>query len=249
VKYISKQCVILEKFKSLDSKDVFVDIYKNKVWGDLGNGSGSGSEPGYTYRLRETLNFLIKEHHIISMCDCPCGAGKWVNIFLQQLTDTGTSIKYTGIDVVENTLSKCSKVLEHHNKFHELSFLLMDITKDKLPQGYDMILCRDTMQHLSYSQIISALQNIAEANAKWVIIGGYFGDNKNIITGQYFDFNILEYPFMLRPYAVFSEHHLGLKENMKHLFMFKGDYFSTIDWISMKQRCDKSSNQSIQSPS
>ena len=89
----------------------------------------------------------------------------------------------------------------------------------------DLIMSRDTLQHLSFEIIFDTLKNLAKTNAKWYIIGGYDEDNNiNISNGEYFPFNISKKPFSIIPDSIVPENNEG-HETKKFLFIFNGDNF------------------------
>ena len=45
------------------------------------------------------------------------------------------------------------------------------MTSDAVPAGFDMVLSRDALQHLTFQQIHGALRRFAESDAKWTVIG------------------------------------------------------------------------------
>ena len=68
---------------------------------------------------------------------------------------------------------------------HFLSKLLK--TYDVLQCGIDLLLCRDTLQHLSLASCYSLLRNLSNANSKYYLIGSYVtGQNVAIREGEYF---------------------------------------------------------------
>lgn len=222
---------------------VFDGAYTNRIWGEKGNGSGDGSEPeGNTY-MRRILMYIIQKYNIRSICDAPCGAGKWIDVFLKELSDQGICIRYYGVDVAKEAVESSRKLLEKHKGKHEITVVHGDLTTDPLPQGFDLVFSRDALQHLSYGNIAKCLKNMSDANAKWCIIGGYWpGENKNIKDGAYFSFNITQHPFLLKPHKIFSEEH-DEKEEKKHLFLFTQDMIERIDWSNLSQRITQTRTQ------
>ena len=45
-------------------------------------------------------------------------------------------------------------------------FRLLSFAHEPLPGGYDLILCRDALEHLPYASIIAALENFASSSAR-----------------------------------------------------------------------------------
>ena len=57
-------------------------------------------------------------------------------------------------------------------------FLQMDVTIDPLPHA-DLILCRDCLVHLSYSNIARALANMKRSGARWIFTTHFLRINSN----------------------------------------------------------------------
>jgi SAM-dependent methyltransferase len=215
--------------------NVFNNAYTNRIWGGNGNGSGDGSEPTANANLMTTLIHIIKRYNIRRLCDAPCGAGKWMDAFLEELKHREIRIEYVGLDIADEAVSSAQQLLDKHNDFHSVTIQQADIGECQLPSSFDLILCRDALQHLSYMNIYKVIHNIAHAGSKWVIFGGYWpGDNHNIPDGNYFAFNITQPPFSLAPFKVYSEEHDD-KEERKHLFLFDRPNLDKIDWFRLKK--------------
>jgi hypothetical protein len=65
----------------------------------------------------------------------------------------------------------------------------------------DMLMCRDTLQHLSYKEIRAVLKNFAKSEIQWFLIGSYpeDPDNRDISPGDYFSINLEQSPFFMMP--------------------------------------------------
>lgn len=135
--------------------------------------------------LIDTLPVLFQEHHIQMLLDIPCGDFHWMmNVDLD-------GIAYIGADIVKDLVQK--------NKAHErpgVEFYHLDLLQDDLPQ-VDLVLCRDCLVHLSYSQISAAINNICRSNTSFLLTTTFPGrtSNRDITTGDWRPINLEISPF------------------------------------------------------
>lgn len=206
----------------MSRKLVFDAIYARNGWGTEGDGSGGGSEVTFTEHLRDMLMQIIAENNIKSMLDAPCGSCKWTSVMLQQLTSVVPDFHYHGIDVSDIPLSRAAV---NTRGIPNVTFSHADICSDPLPTGFNMVLCRDTIQHLSYRSAMEALKNIANTGAQWVVLGGYvFGTNESVEDGGSYPFNPCKAPFNLKPTTMlFEKRNPTAQATEKTLFVFDGN--------------------------
>jgi len=128
-------------------------------------------------------------------------------------------------------------LIQIEKKFNNTSwkFQLCDLSLCHLPLGYDLILVRDTLQHLSYSNIFTFLRNVKDNDAKYLMAGSNINthENNNIDNGARFDLNLLHTPFELPlPLESYSE---GLFERGgKYLLLWDLDQlrrWTPISWV------------------
>ena len=135
-------------------KNRFENIYKNRIWSDLGGGSGAGSTINYTDSVRSILREVINEYSIESMLDAPCGSFIWMPLMLRNVSEDfktrGKRFRYHGVDVVESII-KASK--EKYSNESDWDFSVCDFSSQDLPNGYDLVFSRDALQHLSYEKV------------------------------------------------------------------------------------------------
>jgi hypothetical protein len=173
--------------RKMNTREVFTKIYNNNSWKSTQSVSGVGSETKQTETLVKELGKLINDLHISSVLDIPCGDFGWM-----QKVDLSTA-SYTGADIVEDL------VIKNREKFGErrgIIFIVLDLTSDSLPQS-DMILLRDCLVHLSYSDIFKALENIRTSKSKYLLTTTFpmHHCNYDIITGDWRTINLQEKPF------------------------------------------------------
>jgi SAM-dependent methyltransferase len=218
--YIRKTYIGRENFSSLG--DTFNSIYSNNTWTGDGDGSGPGSEPENTTEFRKLLTKLVKDNNANVFVDAPCGACKWTKVWLEELKSQGIKITYLGFDIADEAITKARANLAPLMDYHTIKIEHGDITSSKLPAA-DILMCRDTLQHLSQDSIKKALANLQASNSKMYLLGGYAtGENKDIKDGDYFDINYLVPPYSLKPDAMYREYNKNEDYAApKYLFAFK----------------------------
>ncbi len=175
------------KFRNLDTKDVFTEIYKTNHWNSEESISGGGSELSQTKSLLRDLGLLLKEKKIHSVLDLPCGDFKW----MQHLDFT--DINYIGGDIVEELIQLNS--LQYKN-LDNVNFRLLDLIEDTLPKS-DLIIVRDCLVHLSNSNIFKAINNIKRSGSTDLLTTTFpdFNLNYDIVTGDWRRLNLEKEPF------------------------------------------------------
>ena len=221
-KMITSRSVKIDKIKH-----IFDDIYSKRKWSREGNGSGSGSSIKNTMNLRMILTNFILKNGITTVVDAPCGSCLWTAEWLNDLKRRNVKITYYGSDIADEAVSNCVKTMSYVSNFHNIQIRQKDIAEMTIPDNTDLLLSRDTFQHLSFNVIFKVLNNFAKyQTVKFYIIGGYLekGDNIDIKDGDYFSFNITKKPFGLIPNYIIKENNIG-NEYPKYLFVFEGDNF------------------------
>ena len=206
----------------------FEDIYQRSVWGQNGDGSGGGSDPEFAQGVSDVLLTLNNRFNIMSMLDAPCGACKWTSSFLKKVRP---GFQYTGIDVSETAVQRAKLNLQN---VCDASIHLHDLTVCPFPGSFDMILCRDALQHLSYVDVFKVLRNFKEmalqGNGKLFAIGSYLmpGGNVDSETPASYLINLLDPPFKLQPDFIIAEmhHETHIQPVPKHLFIYKANTVS-----------------------
>lgn len=177
---------LVAKYKNLNPKEIFTDIYQQKSWQQAGSVSGSGSDWAQTEIIRRELPILCQKYQIKTLLDLPCGDFNWLKTIDLAIE------KYIGADIVE--------ALIQNNQLHfadsKRQFLSLDIIQDKLPQ-VDLILVRDCWVHLSNELIIKSLQNIKKSNITYLLTTTFPDEkfNFDIQTGSWRPLNLLKKPF------------------------------------------------------
>ena len=171
--------------------EIFSAIYEKKLWADQESVSGEGSTLAATETVRRELPHLFEKFAIRSMFDAPCGDFYWMQHVVR---DAG--IGYHGADIVPPMIAK-------NNETHgsaTIRFSVLDITRDTFPQA-DLWLCRDCLIHLSYRDILAALENFCASGTPYLLTTttpqSSAVTNCDIPTGQYREINMFAAPFAL----------------------------------------------------
>jgi len=224
----------------LDVQDAFSTIYKDGTWGEDGKGSGQGSTLTTAFIVASTIRLVMGMYSLTSLLDAPCGMMVWQEPLLAALSDDIPEFKYFGTDIVPS-------VIESHRKnfkeYSNMQFAVKDVSKDELPQGYDLIFCREALQHLPCEVAVDALENFSKSDAKFLLTTSHNNHTENIDipVGEFYSINLQLAPFNLdRPARVFNEHgdKLG-SPDQRYLNMYLIDYLKAQDYIVMKKNCAK----------
>ncbi len=124
---------------------------------------------------------------IKSVLDIPCGDFLWM-----QKVDLG-QVKYTGADIVEELVLKNRSTYTGKNN---IEFKQVNLIKDNLPVN-DLVISRDCLVHLSYSNIYEAVKNLKSSGCKYLLTTTFpeHPGNTDIITGEWRTINLVDAPF------------------------------------------------------
>jgi hypothetical protein len=130
----------------------FTQIYDSSVWSSKGGGSGHGSTESCGSTAKQVLRLIMYKYRVRSLMDAPCGGvyGSWMRTTIVRMRADLPCFRYTGVDAVASVIEKNARYFEPHSEY--VSFAALDLSSSAtvLPQGYDMILSRDALQHLSF---------------------------------------------------------------------------------------------------
>ena len=134
-------------------------LYKNGGYGGFGSGTGSILKNNLT--LIEWLSTFIKRNNIQSMLDVPCGDMQWIPELLKK-----SQVKYLGIDYIDYLIES------NQNSYPSLTFLCKDILTDNFStlNRFDLLLCKDLVQHCDKTELNSLLYNLKHINAKFKLV-------------------------------------------------------------------------------
>jgi hypothetical protein len=192
-------------------------------WSDDNNGSGFGSTINNTYNLRNSLSSFIIQKNISSIIDTSCGSCMWTSKWFQELQYINKKINYYGIDISLKAVNRCKINFNYLNYYHNIKIDTYDI--NNFSYKSELLLNRDTLQHLSYKNIFKTLENFSNSRIEWYIIGSYkeIDNNINIKNGDYFLINLSKYPFLLIPDEILND--TNIYGEVKSLFVFEGENF------------------------
>jgi 2-polyprenyl-3-methyl-5-hydroxy-6-metoxy-1,4-benzoquinol methylase len=223
-----------------DVRDKFTMIYDANVWGKDGEGSGSGSTLKQTATTRILMELLIYRHNVVRLLDAPCGSAHWWPPLLSRLRNFHPSFSYTGIDVVESVIENNRKKFSELG-FPQATFYSADLSHAALPKGeFDMVLCRDALQHLPLLTAIDVISNIARASPKAAAFGSYIENrekgNRDIKVGDYYLINLMLSPFNMNATIDVLDENTPVSGERKYLLVYSGEYLASLDFQEMRRR-------------
>jgi SAM-dependent methyltransferase len=175
-------------------KDIFTDVYKNKKWQDnYGTESGPGSSIECSKPYLDFLKEFCQKYNIKSILDLGCGDFNLMRHF------DFVGIDYLGIDIVDHVILKNQQLYESVNiKFKSQS--IIDYVGNV---NFDLILCKDVLQHLSQTNVLKIL-NIK--NYKYALYTNDFSGNVNndVEDGTYSPIDLLKHPYNINCECVFE---------------------------------------------
>lgn len=162
------------------TKAVMAQIYEQHLWGgniyDFYSGFGSHDTAILNQYIHSVSIFLKSFKEPLNVLDLGCGD---FNVGKHLLPSVK---KYTAVDIVETLIIRNKNIFKNHN----LEFLCLDISKDKLPSA-DCVILRQVLQHLSNFEVMQITKKLV--GYKYIILTEHipndlFIANKDIISGQ-----------------------------------------------------------------
>lgn len=150
-----------------ERKYIFSEAYKHKLWDRFGpSASGRGSTWSETRAVREELPPLLWQLGVQTLLDAPCGDFHWMR-------EAELPVKrYVGIDIVPAMIEKNQQLYGRNDAYPYREFRVADLCVDPLPTA-DLILCRDLLIHLSFTDGLAVLRNFRATNSRWLLISTY----------------------------------------------------------------------------
>ncbi|MBI1181591.1 MAG: class I SAM-dependent methyltransferase [Alphaproteobacteria bacterium] len=175
------------RFAGLDLAARFELIDKLNLWGAAGSVSGLGSEYAATAAVREALPKILDRLRISSLLDAPCGDARWIMA-------AGLTADYAGVDIV-GSLIAANREFERPGP-PATRFLVADITRDALPAA-ELVLCRDCLVHLTFTNIGRVLANFRASGARWLLATTFpaWNENTDCEDGDWRALNMQRAPF------------------------------------------------------
>ena len=166
----------------------FDRIYSERRWSGGGREtrSGAGSTLAATAELRDRLPGLLKQLDVRSLMDVGCGDFNWMK-------EIALPVTYLGIDIVGDVISK--NIANHSSS--SVAFECVDAVTGPLPRGFDVVLCREVLFHLSFRDCLKVLQNIRGSGAKYLLAttNSDVKNDRDIVSGGFRNLNLQEAPF------------------------------------------------------
>ncbi|ELU00654.1 hypothetical protein CAPTEDRAFT_207517 [Capitella teleta] len=193
----------------LHRQETFQEIFSRKDWpanDPLYKGmqvSGPGAQLRHAQGAIATLHNVITRIKIllgkpkIRLLDLPCGDFQWMQHFLKARND----IIYTGIDIVPELIKHNRR---NFDRYPRTEFLQWDIVNAPLRnRTYDLVLCRDMLQHLWRADAVKALSHISQSGAQFLLATNFLGTThneeveKDALGSRKSGYNLELPPFML----------------------------------------------------
>lgn len=176
--------------ESLERQRIFETIYRQNAWGDPESFSGPGSGLARASLFRGEFEALIRELHVGTLLDAPCGDFNWLQHFDLSIE------RYIGVDIVPALISGNYS----RSRSSNCSFITRDIVCDTLPRC-DLVLCRDALIHLSNAEVFATIRNFKRTGSTWLLTNTWPGhpDNVDIETGGWRTLNLETAPFNFPP--------------------------------------------------
>ena len=169
---------------SLSPTEAFRYAYRTNLWGSPESLSGPGSSLDQTAQLQQALPGLFRRLGVRTLLDLPCGDGHWMaGIALP-------GIHYIGADLLPEIVARAAA------RSPEREFLELDLTTNPLPPA-DVLLCRDCLVHLSFSDIERAIANVRRSGITYLLATTFPDEatNRDAITGDWRPLNFEQPPF------------------------------------------------------
>lgn len=197
--HITKLTSVIDVYKNMrgyatdhltagELNDRFREIYKKGVWlhhKDQKSLSGLGSEENSTSSIVHELSAHLKSLNCQTLLDIGCGDFNWMN----RVAFNG---RYIGIDIVDHVIDQNRRSFPEANR----EFHVFDATTDPLPKA-DVILCREVLFHLSFTDAKKLIKNIKSSGANYFIATNEESTwfNSDIRSGDFRMLNLNKRPF------------------------------------------------------
>ena len=192
-------------------KRTFSEIYGKNSWNvgampdamDSVTRAGPGSSLLYTAAVREFLGAFIRNHSISSVADMSCNEMLWQPLipgFAELQSFAGFDIVPTAIAVARANLSYLAA--QGVALPNEVTLDVMDMASEPLPRAYDLVIVRDTLFHMPFTDALAALTHIANSGSRFLGTTTIDLDklrNTFILPGEWYPLNLRMPPFLFPP--------------------------------------------------
>ncbi len=164
----------------------FRHAYNANLWAGPESPSGPGASLDQTVAIRRHLPRLLQQLDVQRLLDLPCGDCHWMATI-----DLGT-IHYIGADFLPEIIATNRERYGSATR----DFRVLDLISSPLPRA-DLVLCRDCLVHLSFSDITRALANLRASGSTYLLTTTFpqQATNVDIRTGDWRPLNLQAPPF------------------------------------------------------
>lgn len=146
--------------------DALSTVYQSNLMGGFSSMSGSRADPWSPMaRLAvSALNKVLARHpDVRTLLDAGCGDMAWMHYFLQD----HPLISYIGVDMVPYCLAVNFK------RFPSMHFIQTDLSNltgiEVLPQGCDLVLAKDVLNHMTLPDAVHALRRLLGTSPRFLL--------------------------------------------------------------------------------
>jgi SAM-dependent methyltransferase len=122
--------------------------------------------------IRRNIKFLVHSLKFQTVLDVGCGQGS----FLAELRTEFPHIKAYGTDI------SLSGVELARQQVPEGQFWVLDATKERLADKFDLVVCSEVLEHIPDD--LAALQNIAQMTSKYLVVSTVQGRMRPFEVGE-----------------------------------------------------------------
>lgn len=161
--------------------------------------SGFGSTPVATVVYRQFLEAFIKENSIKSVLDMPCG-----DFGFMHLVDLNGA-SYSGYDIIKKRVAENNRIYANDR----ISFQCQDVRNAPVPDGTDLVLIKDMLQHWSNAEVIAFLGHLKCRKFGFALVTNSVTPglvNIDTKSGGWRALDLRQPPFMLEAKEVLSFH-------------------------------------------
>jgi SAM-dependent methyltransferase len=168
----------------------FRHAYATNLWSEPESRSGPGSSLAQTAAIRRFLPDLCRRLALRTLLDLPCGDFHWM------ASIDIAPVAYIGADFLPELIEANERRYAQPGR----EFRVLDLLTSSLP-SVDLILCRDCLVHLSFSDVERAIANIRAARPTYLLTTTFPEQrtNEEIRTGDWRPLNLQAPPFHWPP--------------------------------------------------
>jgi SAM-dependent methyltransferase len=198
--------------RALEPLRTFQEAFRTNLWGGASR-SGPGASRDQTAGIRAALPTLCERLGVRRLLDIPCGDFNWMKEIDLPVE------KYLGADIVKPLIAENQRRFGADGR----EFFCLDLIRDPLPR-VDAIFCRECLVHLSFEDIFSAIENIRNSGATYLLTTHFpsIRNNKDIVTGKHRSLNFTRPPFSWpAPLHGLIEYNAGKRRGEKCLSVWR----------------------------